>query len=235
LFYLLWLTAVQYERVPDDELEPLPGIGELSGALEAFADFFDIDSNLVRTAAESGPGDAPMSEDNPREILAAISERDKTELLLRVASGDAHVAAELKNRIRKARPEATAQRRTAGALRRRAQEILEARERAAARKKEEERRRLAAAAEKARRVRLEALKQRGDRVWREIETEIERRNPTAYDRAIGLLSDLQVLADEEHSKDEFERHLAAIRTRHEKKGRFIERLTQLGRGSKERA
>ena len=40
LFYLLWLIAVREELVPADEVEPLPGIGSLTAALEAFATFF---------------------------------------------------------------------------------------------------------------------------------------------------------------------------------------------------
>jgi hypothetical protein len=38
----LWLTAAQDELVPDDDAEPLPGIGPLIGALEGFAEFLDI-------------------------------------------------------------------------------------------------------------------------------------------------------------------------------------------------
>jgi hypothetical protein len=115
----------------------------------------------------------------------------------------------------------------------RAQEIREARERADAERRATELRRQAAEVEKARRVRLKAIKQRGASVWREIETEIERRNPTGYDNAISLLSDLQALAVEEGSQDDFNRRIGSIRAHHEKKGRFIERLNKLGRDSDE--
>jgi hypothetical protein len=54
LFYLLWLTAVQDELIPEDEIEPLPGLAPLTGALEAFADFFGIDPDLVEAAVELG-------------------------------------------------------------------------------------------------------------------------------------------------------------------------------------
>lgn len=54
LFYLLWLLAVKAEEVPDDEVEPLPGIGPLTGALEVAAEFFGIDANLLQVAAEHG-------------------------------------------------------------------------------------------------------------------------------------------------------------------------------------
>ena len=115
-----------------------------------------------------------------------------------------------------------------GALRTRAQEIAEARERADAERREAERRRQAEEAEKARRARLTSLKQRGAGVWREIEEEIERRSASGYDKAAGLLFDLQALAAEEGSQSEFARRLTSIRTRHEKKGKFIERLNKFG-------
>jgi hypothetical protein len=226
LFYLLWLSAVQDELVADDAVEPLPGIGPLTGALGDFVEFFDLDPDLVQSAAEQGADIAMTSNDDLREMLAGISESEKTELLLRVAEGDTHVAAEIKSRLRKKRP-ASAAHRTVGALRMRAREIASARESAATARREAERRRQAEEAEKARRGRLKALKQRGESVWREIEAEIERRNPSGYDRATTLLSDLQALAAEEGSQADFGRRLASIRTQHEKKGRFIERLKGL--------
>ncbi|UPJ48186.1 hypothetical protein IVB30_34720 [Bradyrhizobium sp. 200] len=234
LFYLLWLTAVQDEFVPEDELEPLPGIAPLTGALEGFAEFFGIDPDLVEAAAELGGDDAAMSQSELRKGIAAISAREKDDLLLRVVDGDTHVAAELRNRVRKKHNLASAAHRTAGMLRMRAKEIAEARERAEGERREAEQRRQAAEAEKARRARLKVLEQRGVSVWRDIEQEIERRNPTGYDNAISLLSDLQVLAAEEGNQDDFDRRLGSIRGRHEKKAKFIERLSKLGRDSDER-
>jgi hypothetical protein len=205
----------------------------LTGALEGFAEFFGIDPDLVDAAAELNAG-AAMSKDELRKALAVIPEREKAELLLRVADGDSHVAAELRSRVRKRNP-ARATHRTASMLRMRAKEIAEARELAEAERHEAERRRQAKEAEKARRTRLKILKQRGaSSVWREIEQEIERRNPTGYDNAISLLSDLQVLAVEEGDQDDFDRRLGSIRARHEKKVKFIERLSKLGRDSDER-
>jgi hypothetical protein len=232
LFYLLWLAAVQDEVVPEDELEPLPGIAPLTGPLEGFAEFFGIDPDLVEAAAELG-ADAALPQSELRKAIAAISAREKDDLLLRVVDGDTHVAAELRIRVRK-KNLALAKQRTAGMLRMRAKEIAEARERAEAERREADRRRQAAEAEKAFRTRLKILKQRGVSVWREIEQEIERRNPSGYDQAINLLCDLRALAIEEGSQHDFSQRLASIRARHEKKGKFIERLSKLGRDGDER-
>ncbi|MDA9498411.1 hypothetical protein [Bradyrhizobium sp. CCBAU 11357] len=228
LFYLVWLTVVQNELIAEDEIEPLPGLAPLTGALEAFADFFFVDPDLVAAAAELGRDDDAPSEDALRRAISAIPERDKVDLLMRLAAGDPHVAAELRKSVRKTNL-ASSGRRTAGMLRMRAQQIAEARERAEAGRRERERRRQEAEAEKARRARLAILKRRGvSTVWREIEQEIERRNPAGYANAIGLLADLQALADEEGSQDDFGGRITALRVRHEKKGKFIERLNRLG-------
>lgn len=230
LFYLLWLAAVQDELISDAEVEPLPGIGPLTGVLEAFAEFFAIDADLVAAAAECGAGNATVSKDDLLNSLAAISERDKTELLLRVVDGDPHVGAELKRRVSSRAAARSAPRRTAGALRTRALEIQGARERANAERRAAEQRRAAEEAEKAQRARLEGLKQRGERVWREIEEEIERHNPSGYDRAANLLADLQALAAEQGSESDFSSRVASIRARHEGKRKFIERLNKLSFG-----
>lgn len=236
LFYLLWLTAVQEERVADDEVEPLSGTGPLTGALEAFAEFFDIDRDLAEAAAESRTGDVTIPKDSLREALGAITEGEKTELLLRVIEGDGHVAAELKSRIgSEHRASPSGSHRTVGELRARAQEIREAKEHTEAERRAAERRRQAEEAEKVRRARLKALKQRGEGVWREIEAEIERRNASGYDRAAGLLSDLQALAVEEGNHADFRHRLASIRNRHGKKGKFIERLSGIGHDNDETA
>jgi hypothetical protein len=228
LFYLVWLTAVQDDFLSDDDLEPMPGIGQLTAALEAFAGFFDIDPDLVQAATESEVVDAPISRASLRKELAAIPEDEKTELLVRlVEGGDNHVAAELKRRIRDKRPALSVPCRTVGALRERASEIAKARERAAAERQEAEDRRKAEKAERAHRARLEELRQRGADIWPEIESEIERRSAAGYNKAASLLSDLQALAVEEGSEAEFRRRLAAVRARHEKKGKFIERLEKL--------
>lgn len=71
-------------------------------------------------------------------------------------------------------------------------------------------------------------------LMREIEDGIERRNPAGYDQAMALLPDLQALAEEEGSQDDFSSRVRAIQARHEKKSKFIERLNKLGRGDGER-
>ena len=230
--YLLWLVGVQNGGVRDEAPEPLPGIAPLSGGLQAFADFFRIDADLVQAAAEA-PADARnqgASSAEFRTVIAAMSESQKTALLLRVAEGDPHVAAELRSRTRKAAsvrdPRASSPLRSAVALRNRAEAIRKERETAAAERRRVERLRQEQLAEQARRARLEALRRRGDDdVWREIETEVERRNASGYDRAASLIGELRAVAKEDDAMAAFARRLGALRRRHERKQRFLERLS----------
>jgi len=53
LFHLVWLTGVQHELTEDDEIEPLPGIGPLTVALESFVEFFIIDPDLVQKCLQA--------------------------------------------------------------------------------------------------------------------------------------------------------------------------------------
>ena len=234
LFYLLWLTAAEAGDLNDDEEEPLPGVGPLTGALETFADFFHVAPDLVQASAERPAdgvgGDIPA--DAVHGAIAAIPEAEKTALLQRLVDGDPHVAAEIRSKVREAVAsavgEAPVRRRTVADLRSRAAAIREEREVAAAERREAERRRRAAEEEEARRVRLGVLVARGmASVWREVETEIERRNAAGYERAVGLLRDLQVLAEENGSMQEFAERVRSLRDRHERKRQFIKRLAGL--------
>jgi hypothetical protein len=235
LFYLLWLTGVEEKEEEEgeeeegeeddalapDEPEPLPGVGPLTASLEAFADFFGIEPDLVAAAAERSAAAVAeaISAETVREAITALPERDKVDMLVRLYEGDPHAPATA------APPVAP---RTVGELRARAAAIRLARERAAAEKAEAERRRREEEEEKARRARLAEVAGKGEKVWDEIESEILRRNPKGYDRATSLLGDLRTLAEERGTLPDFARRLQAIRERHAGKQRFIERLAGMG-------
>ena len=228
--YLIWLAAVDSGGLRDDAPEPLPGIGPLTGGLEAFARFFRIDLDLVQAAAERTYNVA-HDELSSEVILAAIEsipENEKVELLHRLFKGEPLVAAELRRRVQDAVSPATgaarADLRTVSDLRSRAAAIHKERQAAEAGEREAERLREERAAHEAYRARLDALRQRGEAVWREVESEIGKRNAKSYDRATELLLDLKVLAEENGAVAGFFDRLDAIRLRHERKRQFIERL-----------
>ena len=232
LFYLLWLTAVERNYLRDEGTEPLPGIAPLSAPLEAFSEFFEIDSDLVQAAAESpsnAGGGSSFAEASPK-VIESMPESEKAALLLRVVEGDPHVAADIRNKIRAAWETAEGRtqvkRRTVAEIRKRALAVREEREVKAAKRRKAERLRKAREAERARRVRLDSVRRRGARVWDEVEREIEFRNASSYDRAASLLADLQTLANETGTAGAFSKRVQSIRDRHKRKWSFIKRLRE---------
>jgi hypothetical protein len=234
LFYLLWLMAVEADRFEADEPEPMPGIGPMTAALEAFAAFFGIDPDLVHAAAER-PGiviPSVSTSADVRKTLLAMTDSEKTEILARLYDGDTHVAPELRAKVRDRMTVGTSAppvvARTVGELRARARAVGLAREQAAADKLAAEQKRQVEEAEKARRVKLDAIARRGEGVWREVEAEIERRSATGYDRAASLLLDLRAVAEDRGAMPDFDKRLRAIRERHARKQQFIMRLAKIG-------
>lgn len=234
MFYLLWLTAVEADVFEPDEPEPMQGVGPLTASLQAFAQFLQIDSDLVAAAAERSAGltGADLSE---KEIAAAIrelSEDERTDFLLRLYRGGAHVGHELRARLAQSQtprsdaPPSIA--RTVGELRARAESIGNERKRLAQAKANAERERRDKEAALARQQFLDGLVRRGEQVWRDVEMDIDRRNEAGYDRAARLLLDLRGLAQTRGEATDFDRRLEGLRQKHAKKGRFLERLRALG-------
>ncbi len=77
---------------------------------------------------------------------------------------------------------------------------------------------------KSRKRRLAASARQEKAAWREVEELISRRNGPAYKRATDLLLDYREASRKGRKATSFARLLAALRARHERKGRFIERL-----------
>ena len=106
--YLGWLLCVQSGELGDGEMEPPvpPGLAQLDGALESFADFLRIDRDLVDAAATAS---APLGRLEPepaevREWIAMLPVAEKDELLARLMAGDpGSLASELVQRMRRER------------------------------------------------------------------------------------------------------------------------------------
>ena len=183
LFYLLWLTAVQADAFEADEPEPMPGIGPMTASLEAFAEFFGIDPDLVQAAAERPAG--AIASARPRGDVQANPFGDDRPRKDR----DAHAAvrwrrpcwrrteAPRSGNVWRPRPERPPSPHGPSAnLRARARAIGLAREQAATEKLAAEHKRRAEEARESPSCPARAIARRGEGVWREIETEIERRN-----------------------------------------------------------
>jgi hypothetical protein len=103
LFYLLWLLEVSFEDwIPDDASEPLSGLGTLDLVLSAFADFLDLDGDLLTAAAE-GQNESSSQQPSQAAVEVAIRSLDdaeKTQLLLDLHRGEnQHLSIALRRRV----------------------------------------------------------------------------------------------------------------------------------------
>jgi hypothetical protein len=233
--YLGWLLCAQSDLLDEDTVEPPvpPGLGQLSAALKAFADFLRVDEDLLAVAAQRSP---VLQETNPEAgrleaWIRALPHAEKDALLVEAAHGRAaHLQAELLRRFREAAAPATpvAGRETGGRTvaslldaadkradaRRLRQHEREARERA--------RREKEAAA--ARAAYLDGLAGSEPDLWRQVDALIDAKQPARYDQAVTVLKDLSDLAVRQDGVRAFETHLQELRLRHARKPSLIQRL-----------
>ena len=94
--YIGWLSAVSRGLVDDDELEPVPmgGLGSLTAAQQALAEFMEIDQDLLSGAAIDNPprkDKAPVEEEMD-EWLEELPRDEVLALLKQLLAGRGHEA-----------------------------------------------------------------------------------------------------------------------------------------------
>jgi len=237
--YLAWLAAYGawerdedvFDRDADNDLEPPvpPGLGMLTAAQRALADFLRLDDELLAIAAQTSPPLEQVSHDP--EALAAwvncLPVHEKNRLLGRVVQGEAgRVRMEMLRHFRgdNAPTIPSPTRRTVAdllddAARRRA----DRQRRLAAQRAEDEARREQARAAAHERP-LDNLADEEDAAWSRVDALIAARKPAEYDAAVTLLTDLRSLAERENRNDTFTLRTSALRQAHARKPSLIERL-----------
>jgi hypothetical protein len=224
LLYLAWLAGLRLEYDVDEEAEepPVPpGLRTLSPALETFVELFNLDEYLLHVAAEpSGALEPEISDGDLRRALAQLPAEERDAFLLRLAKGEAHLSLALRQRlgvISGVSQGETAERRSVGALFAAAEDLWERR-----------RRERAAAAEARRVAALNALAEREDETWREVDALIQRSQAKAYEEAVELLKQLQDLAEYQGRQAAFEERLDQIRDQYSRRYSLMRRLRNAG-------
>jgi len=233
LLYLGWLLAVQAGEVDDEDAEPpVPaGLGKLSAALRAVADFLDIDEDLLAAAAQASPDAQDEDRSDLAEWVGSLPAEEKDVLLARVASGEgAAVQTLLLRRFRGVADgnEPVASTRTAAGLWEAADDRRAAREQAEEQRRREQQVREAAAKAAAYARRLDELATREEEAWEGVGALIETKNPRDYDMAVTLLGDLRALAERQDQAAAFTRRFLALRERHGRKPSLQDRFDKAG-------
>jgi len=226
--YLAWLaSASDYGTAQDEEPGPAvpPGLGKLTDAQTALADFLDLGQDLLAAAAARSPARTEQAAAGPdwAAWLAGVPVEQKDAWLVAVARGEGGVAHALRAGWRAAQPPTAAtdvgpsvQALLAdGEARRAERERLEAERRAAAARAK------AAAETRERRRRAEVWRGREDEAWRKIDSLVAGTQPKLYQEALALLRDLHELARLESLVSEFEARVESNLTAHVRKGTWV--------------
>ena len=226
-------------QAADRLLEPPvpPGLGQLTAAQSALADFLRVDQDLLAAAASGSPdithgassaggaGDAAVD-----SWIKGLTDKQKNQALRRLlADDDPHARAELLRTARAAFPTKTDNaRRPVSELQAAAIMHADARENARRREQEKQLARREEQARQDRERRLDQLAGQGERPWSEVNALIAATKPSAYDTAVALLSDLEKISRRGGDPAAFARRLTALRAAHQRKPSFIDRLDAAG-------
>lgn len=194
MLYLAWLYSIQMDDYDlgdyfDESEPPVPAnLDKLSGSLKNFVDFFEIDRDLIATAA-AGSSKKTLPNLDIDIAVRNLPEEERIEFLIDLAAGQKNVNIRLLKRLRELsnatiKPEEPQNRRTIGELLKSAEKLSEER------KKQEE---LKSAAK--RKQRLDFLANQESDLWEEAIVLIEKKNTRSYHEAIRILKQLREVAE----------------------------------------
>ncbi|AGA33407.1 hypothetical protein TVNIR_1745 [Thioalkalivibrio nitratireducens DSM 14787] len=228
--YLGWLARVSEGEFDAEEPEPPrpAGLGALTPAQQALAEFLLLDPDLVAAAAVASPElRSPQAAESDVDAWLATQTADALRAPLRLMLLGQPLAAE-----RRLHGEFLAWQRNQHPMiprsdRRTLAEIEAGVE--AARSLRLEREREARAAKEAKRQAeharyLSTVAQQADRVWDEIDTLLERRTGAAYDEALQRLQDLAEALQAAEREQEFRRDLEKLLAAHGGRPAWMKRL-----------
>lgn len=103
VLYLAWLQAAAVSAyLEDDAQEPPvpPNLQKLNAPLQAFVDWLEMEPDLIAAAAQSSPTQNELKEPF-QDWVNALSDKEKTKLLLEIVTGDSAIASQLQARLRR--------------------------------------------------------------------------------------------------------------------------------------
>jgi hypothetical protein len=232
--YIGWLSAVTREMIDDDETEPLPmqGLGNLTMAQQALAEFLEVDEDLLVGAGMGSPGmqDKGCSQQEMDEWIDGLARDEVTALLKLLLDGKGQQAERtLKNQFAAWKrglqsDMSEAPRRMVAELRKHVEAAKQLRHKQE--KRDQEQREIKR--RKEREAYLTALSKDFPKVWKVIQQTVERGSGLAYDEACRALADLAEAYKVHGTPKLFEKELRKFMTNHMRRRTLIQRLAKAG-------
>lgn len=232
--YIGWLAAVTREMIDDDELEPLSvkGLGNLTAAQQALAEFLEVDPDLL-AGAGMGSAAAEDEERSHREMdvwLAGLPPEEVNVMLRELLDGNGQQAERrLRNRFaawqRSLQPDKTAApRRTVEKL----YEYAETAQKIRLEKQEHDRKQRQIESRRAWEAYLRSLAKDFPRAWKRIQQTVERGSGLAYDEACSALVDLGEAYELQSNRERFTEELKGFMAGHLRRKALVQRLVKAG-------
>jgi hypothetical protein len=232
--YIGWLAAVAGEMMDDDETEPLcaSGLGDLTAAQQALAEFLEVDPDLLAGAGMGSPA-AQETEVSRREMEKWIDAlpRDEVNSILKLLLAGKGQQAErsIRNRFASWRRglqtgDTDAPRRTVRELRQNAEKarLIRLEKQKRDRKQREIRRR------EKRKAYLKNLSSDFPKAWASVKEPVERGSGRGYDEACRMLVDIAEAYDLFATKEQFQNELENFMADHLRRKSLIQRLVKAG-------
>ena len=208
--YLIWLKAStedvinEYGNIDEDSDEPdVPaGLAELNGALTEFVNVFNVDKDTISASAITSTSLNSPTEVDYSSLLAELTEKEKTEWLLRLINNEPHLIEKLKRSFTKQMVTGNDNFNT----KRTVSDIIEI----MMSKKDESKAKEKQLKEEKRLAKLQNIEQKQDSLWEDVERLIKLKKSNAYDEAVNNLKVLKELAIHKNTLPGFTKKVTAI-------------------------
>ncbi|MEM9906494.1 MAG: hypothetical protein AAF921_15865 [Cyanobacteria bacterium P01_D01_bin.44] len=224
VLYLAWLQAAAMSAyLEEDAQEPPvpPNLQRLNAPLQSFVDWLEIDPDLIAVAAQVSQTQKELKEPF-KDWVNALSDKEKTKLLLEIITGDSVLASQLQARLRQKFARTPELPSVSDVDRRHFSEL-----RTLADKQYSERQAQAAAETKAKRSKyLESLKPQQAQIWETIKDLIARKQAQPYEQAVQHLIDLRDLAELEGDSALFQSRIRQMQADYSNRSGLLRRIRE---------
>jgi hypothetical protein len=232
--YIGWLAAVDREMMDDGDVEPLSvsGLGDLTAAQQALAEFLEVDPDLLAGAGMDSPAaqEAEVSRREMEKWIDALPRDEVNSILKQLLEGKGQQAERsIRNRFASWRRglqtgDTDAPRRTVGELR---QNTEKARLIRMEKQKRDRRQREIQRREK-RKVYLKNLSSDFPKAWASVKEPVERGSGRGYDEACRKLVDIAESYDLFADQKQFQNELKKFMAGYLRRKALIQRLVKAG-------
>jgi hypothetical protein len=237
--YIGWLSAIAGGSPEEEEEEdngsgeanrrepPVPpGLGSLTGAQTALAQFLGVGIDLIAAAAEASPK-LPKKGPSDQEVdawIARLPEQEIRSIVARIVQGEGlRVQTELQSQYYCSQQvSAQVSQSGGGKGRRTAAELLAAAEETARARK----RRESEEKQKKRRAHLAGLVPRFPELWATVSTLAQERKASSYDRVCSLLVDMRDASVQADLRPDFDAEFTQFLGRYSRSAALIRRLKE---------